>query len=558
MSIVNFIPRVVRVSALLPIAFGVAAANQAMAAESLVYRINVGGGELVDSTGQVWSADFGFNDNANSNVSVSGYGQTIQGSAHSELYWAQRYDTWTDEELTYSLPVDNGDYKVKLYFAETYVGAYGKNMRRFNVLAETLPFFANMDIYKEVGGANIELVKTIDQVTVSDGQLDVLFEHVKNNPMLAGIEVFKLTSDAAPDTGTTDPVDTATVIARTNVGGGAFTDADGNAWSADSGYNDGEVSTSGNGKDIANTSNDTLFYTQRFSRSGDLVYSYDVNNGTYAVRLHLAETYSGNFWDNARVFNVVAEGTEVLSNIDMFKEAGSDTALVKNINDIVVTDGQLNLAFSHVIDNPMVAGIEVIMISEDTSGEVAPEPTPEPDPTPVVDTVSITQQPSSQFVTEGVRVDMSVAAEGSDAVNYQWYFNGAAISGATSATLSLGSVSVSDAGNYYCVVQSGTATETSSTATLSVSAAVQSYSVLISWTAPATRQDGSTLSSSEIKSYEIYHSTTSDGVMEKIQTVTSPSLDVNDLSAGTHYFALRAIDTDGLVSELSQKVTINF
>ena len=87
-------------------------------------------------------------------------------------------------------------------------------------------------------------------------------------------------------------------------------------------------------------------------------------------------------------------------------------------------------------------------------------------------TPSITTQPASQSVAVGgTDTTFSVAATGSGTLTYQWYFNGTAISGATSATYSPSS-STASAGSYDCVVtdtlNGTTAQATSSAATLTV------------------------------------------------------------------------------------------
>jgi N-acetylneuraminic acid mutarotase len=89
-----------------------------------------------------------------------------------------------------------------------------------------------------------------------------------------------------------------------------------------------------------------------------------------------------------------------------------------------------------------------------------------------VNAPTITTQPSSQSVAVGgTDITLSVAATGNGTLTYQWYFNGTAISGATSTTYKPSS-SASSAGSYDCVVTNTlngmTAQTTSSTVTLTV------------------------------------------------------------------------------------------
>jgi alpha-tubulin suppressor-like RCC1 family protein/sugar lactone lactonase YvrE len=81
---------------------------------------------------------------------------------------------------------------------------------------------------------------------------------------------------------------------------------------------------------------------------------------------------------------------------------------------------------------------------------------------------TIQTQPQSQTVTTGSSVQFSVVASGRPAVTYQWYFGGAAISGATNSSCSLSSVQSGNAGNYTVVVSNAIGSVTSNVATLTV------------------------------------------------------------------------------------------
>ncbi len=82
----------------------------------------------------------------------------------------------------------------------------------------------------------------------------------------------------------------------------------------------------------------------------------------------------------------------------------------------------------------------------------------------------IQTQPQSQTVTSGSNVQLSVTASGRPALAYQWYFNGTAISGATSNTYSLSSVQAGNAGAYTVAITNAMGTVTSDQATLTVTA----------------------------------------------------------------------------------------
>jgi kumamolisin len=80
---------------------------------------------------------------------------------------------------------------------------------------------------------------------------------------------------------------------------------------------------------------------------------------------------------------------------------------------------------------------------------------------------SITSEPQSTTVTVGTGFAFNVTATGGS-LTYQWFLNGAAISGATSSTYSKSSAAASDAGSYTVNVSNPVGTATSTVATLTV------------------------------------------------------------------------------------------
>ncbi|HXA14382.1 MAG TPA: protease pro-enzyme activation domain-containing protein [Opitutaceae bacterium] len=78
----------------------------------------------------------------------------------------------------------------------------------------------------------------------------------------------------------------------------------------------------------------------------------------------------------------------------------------------------------------------------------------------------ITTQPVTQTVNVGASASFSVSASGSPA--FQWFFNGAAISGATSTTLTLTNVQLPNAGNYTVTATTNAGSVTSNPAALTV------------------------------------------------------------------------------------------
>ncbi|HHH42943.1 MAG TPA: hypothetical protein ENK49_02295, partial [Gammaproteobacteria bacterium] len=145
---------------------------------------------------------------------------------------------------------------------------------------------------------------------------------------------------------------------RVNIGGAAYTDSAGNLWAADYGCNTGILNTIPG--PIQGTPDETLFLTTRWDEGAapEMTCSYPVSPGLYEVTLYFTESNSKNFRVGARVFDVSIEGLLEFDNLDIYKEAGSNTALLKTTR-VNVTDGQIDIRFLHQVKNPLVKAIQI-------------------------------------------------------------------------------------------------------------------------------------------------------------------------------------------------------
>ena len=87
-------------------------------------------------------------------------------------------------------------------------------------------------------------------------------------------------------------------------------------------------------------------------------FSIPVGNGAYRVRLHFAELNK----DGAgrRVFDVQLEGTTVLSQFDIWREAGGiNTAIVREFP-VTINDGTITLDFIRQVENAKISAIEIL------------------------------------------------------------------------------------------------------------------------------------------------------------------------------------------------------
>jgi alpha-L-arabinofuranosidase len=144
-----------------------------------VIRIKAGKSEPVkDAEGNVWLADQGFEG-----------GQTIErpdiqiaNTKSPDLYRAERYSM-----DSFSWPVPNGKYVVKLHFAETFEGISGPGQRvfSFNVQGHE---FKDFDVWVKAGGPLKAYVETVP-VEVIDGKIKVTFTPKVENPQINAIEI---------------------------------------------------------------------------------------------------------------------------------------------------------------------------------------------------------------------------------------------------------------------------------------------------------------------------------------------------------------------------------
>jgi hypothetical protein len=99
---------------------------------------------------------------------------------------------------------------------------------------------------------------------------------------------------------------------------------------------------------------------------------------TYTVRLHFAELY----WTAAgkRIFNVVINGTTVLSQFDVFAAAGQYKALLREFTATANASGQIVINFNTVTDNATIEGIEIIPAAPNDPPTIATAAAASPNP----------------------------------------------------------------------------------------------------------------------------------------------------------------------------------
>lgn len=170
-------------------------------------------------------------------------------------------------------------------------------------------------------------------------------------------------------------------IIRINAGGDYYVDSAGKEWMPDYGFDFGQHSMTS--ALIGQTDDPTVFQTSRkrcdpatirmveypnaeflyqwqlnTCEETDLYYNFEVLNGTYDIILYFAETEHRQA--GARIFDVMVEGETLIEQLDVYTQAGFNNAMTVALEDVVVTDGYLNIEFIGSAGFPSVAGIEVL------------------------------------------------------------------------------------------------------------------------------------------------------------------------------------------------------
>jgi len=164
---------------------------------TILYRVNAGGPQIpaIDG-GPVWAADTaaapsplgpGATTTAASYPPVPSLHSTVPLSTPSAIFSDERWDPAAAPEMEWNFPVPAGtNIEVRLYLANRYslTGTIGK--RRFNVNIDGVNKLSNFDIVAAVGHDRGMMAAF---PIVSDGNVDVDFGHVLENPLVDAIEI---------------------------------------------------------------------------------------------------------------------------------------------------------------------------------------------------------------------------------------------------------------------------------------------------------------------------------------------------------------------------------
>lgn len=180
--------------------------NQGAAGPVPVYRVNCGGGGVIDPAGDLnwhvdtnvdpapWRSAGGAQIESNLVDPVVSTSPTIPADTPDEIFQTGRFDFSGDvpPELAYTFPVIKGKiYTVRIYLAETYFMASGNRVFSIDVDGSTPPVFTNVDKYDLSGGKMYGYVVS-SNFTAATTSMVVSLVRATENPAIQAVELLRL------------------------------------------------------------------------------------------------------------------------------------------------------------------------------------------------------------------------------------------------------------------------------------------------------------------------------------------------------------------------------
>ena len=262
------------------------------------------------------------------------------------------FEHWRTGDFTYDIPLAPGPYELHLYFVASPLEDFKTSF--FNVNVNGQPLLRSFNISSDALGPNIADERVFKDIYPDkDGFLHLAFLMERSAPSLNAIEILPGLSHRQ--------LPLRIVMQQT-----AVTDHDGNLWHPDNFFLNGTISDSP--RQVSGTPDPNLYALERY---GHFTYSIPVDTrGRYTLVLHFAELYwvplaSGPRVAGRRVFNVYCNGSTLLDNFEISKEAGSLHALIKTFYHLRPSpEGKLDLTFEPIANYATISAIEVIDESE--------------------------------------------------------------------------------------------------------------------------------------------------------------------------------------------------
>ena len=243
-----------------------------------------------------------------------------------------------------------------------------------------------------------------------------------------------------------------------------YTGTDGKVWQSDRDFTGGDRYTTS--YQVSGTPDSNLYRWSRVGYYGDFSYSIPVPNGNYKLTLKFAEIQ---YWaPGQRVFNVLVNGVQVLTNFDIVAQVGSYVALDQQFS-VPVTNGSVQILVHGVTS---VGILSAIQVAPDTSG-----------PPGLQVSSSSLSFAGSQGGTNPASQVLAISNNGAGSLNWtaaktQSWLNLSTNSGTTPASVTIGA---STAG-----LVPGTYTDTVTVASAGAAGSPQSVAVTLTVNPPVT------------------------------------------------------------------------
>jgi hypothetical protein len=302
---------------------------------------------MMDRQGHLWGADAYYRGGSSTPIPVD---HLIEAQPDPHFLKARR-----SGRFRYDIPLRQGTYELHLYFAETEFGSGnpgggGDSTRVFQVSINGAPRLDDLDPLAQAGAPNRLLERVFKDVRpATDGKLHLDFIPGNAPAFLNALELLP----SAP--GRIHPV---RIVAQAN----PVTDSDGRLWAADEYYCGGTLVSRHDL--VVNSSEKALYQGERF---GNFSYHIPLAPGKYRLTLHFAETWFGTNESHegaldSRIFGVFANGTALLRDYQIVKDAGGSNRGVDKIFDNLEPNaqGMLQLEFVPVKNYAEVNAIEVV------------------------------------------------------------------------------------------------------------------------------------------------------------------------------------------------------
>ena len=304
------------------------------------------GPPFTDRQGHTWNADAYFTGGRSLDLPY----RFIEGQPDPHLLKTERTG-----QFQYDIPLHPGAYELRLGFAETEFGQSnpgggGESTRIFQVSMNGQVLLSAMDPLAEAGAPNRFHVRVFKNISpAADGKLHLRFNPLTGSAFLNSIELLP-----SPP-GRIHPV---RIVAQSK----PVIDSDGRLWAADEYYIGGSLVFRRN--QVVNPVAEDLYQGERY---GNFAYHIPLAPGKYRLTLHFAETWFGMPEShepalNSRIFNVFANGTALLRDFQIVKDAGSpNRGIVKVFENLEPNaQGILRLEFVPIRNYAEVNAIEVV------------------------------------------------------------------------------------------------------------------------------------------------------------------------------------------------------